>query len=531
MFRYRCPNAACGRVLSAPPIRAGRPSVCPGCARPLTIPADPRDWLPDAAAPAPAAVAPAVALAAGPPDLFPPSDPGFDLFAPIPADAPAPAGYHDPAPTPPPWVPLPEEAGVSADDPPPLWEPSPVETPLPLAEELSAASASSAPVGLPASDADTPPPAGSLAVASAGIGDGGRVAFDLPAPADPPDPAGLAAALSARMRPLPRRPGDLHPATALWLLLAGAGVALLGLTLLTPADLANPAVYLGAGLVEAGYLWAVWRAFRRSPVRGLLCAVPPLTLWFLLRRAAGDRGPLRYVLAGAAVAGLGWVVPSLAPTSRAWVGATDAKPPTTPRAAVTPPAVADRLREYADRRADDQLLALLGELAQADPAAAPDRAAVAAAVEGLARHPDPEVRAAALAADVTWGGPAAKARVIAAVGGSDRDDRLAALRLLPRWKDDDAARAAAGRVGTGGRDAAAARAALTEIGGPAAERAVLPLLKADDQRVRLAAIDLLADPKVGGPAAEAELKAVAESSPDPGTRLAAAAAAAKIAGR
>lgn len=529
MFRYRCPNAACGRVLSAPPIRAGRPSVCPGCARPLTIPADPRDWLPDASAPEPvAAAAPTVARVAAPPDLFPPSDPGFDLFAPIPADAPA--GYQDPAPTPPPWAPLPEEAGGSDDDPPPLWEPSPVETPLPLAEELSA-SVPSAPVGLPASDADTPAPAGSLAVPSAGIGDGGRVSFDLPAPADPPDPAGLTAALSARMRPLPRRPGDLHPATALWLLLAGAGVALLGLTLLTPADLANPAVYLGAGLVEVGYLWAVWRAFRRSPARGLLCAVPPLTLWFLLRRSAGDRGPLRYVLAGAAVAGLGWVAPSLAPTTRAWVGATDAKSIAAPRAAVTPPAVADRLRESADRRADDQLLVLLGELAQADPATAADRAAVAAAVEGLARHPDPEVRAAALAADVTWGGAAAKARVLAAVGGPDRDDRLAALRLLPRWKDDDAARAAAGRVGTGGRDAAAARAVLVEIGGPVAERAVLPLLKADDQRVRLAAIDLLADPKVGGPAAAAELKAVAEESPDPGTRLAAAAAAARIAGR
>ncbi|MBX9583576.1 MAG: hypothetical protein K2X87_25015, partial [Gemmataceae bacterium] len=337
--------------------------------------------------------------------------------------------------------------------------------------------------------------------------------------------------LAGRLRPSPRPGGDLRPATALWLLLVGAGAVLLGLTLCTPADLAGPAVYLGAGLVEVGYLWAVWRAFRRRPIDGLACAVPPLTFGYLLRRKYGDAQPLRFVAAGAVLAGLGWVAPAAAPITRGWVGAGDARPAVSdpPK----PPSVAERLREYAARRADDRLAELLRELTRTDPATAPDRAEVTAEIERLYRHPAAEVRAQAMAADVAWGGVAARARVLAAVGGADRDDRLAALRLLPHWKDDEAARAAAGRVGKGNVEGSVARQVLIEIGGPAAERAALPLLKADEQGVRLAAIDLLADERgrVGGPAAAAELTALAETSPDPGTRLAAAAAAERMGGR
>lgn len=540
MFRYRCPNAACGRTLSAPPIRAGRPTVCPGCAHRLTIPADPREWLPGPPAGAVlAAPTAAVAVMPSPPELFPPSEPDLDLFAPIPAEADLETARHPartPVTAPPPWVPLPPDSR-EVTPPGPVWEPSPVETVLP-----PGVGALPAPAMPPGPDADTPPPPGLAPAppppvaaevrvpARAGPADPGRAAFDLSIPFGLHDPAELTAVLTERMRPPARPAGDLRPATAAWLLLVGVGMVLLGLTLVTAADFGDPVVYLGAVLVEVGYLWAVWRALRRSPVRGLACAVPPLTLWFLRPRAAGDSQPLRYVAAGAVLAGLGWVVPSAAPTTRAWVGAT------APRAVAPHPneaagSVATRLRDHADRRLDDRLLALLAELARTDPAGAPDRGAVAAEVAALYRHPDPEVRAGAMAADAVWGGPAARGRVLAAVSGTDRDDRLAALRLLPIWKDDDAARAAAGRVGKGGREGTAARAALVGIGGPVAERAVLPLLRADDQGVRLAAIDLLADPAVGGPAALAELRALAESSPDPGTRLAAAAAAERLGGR
>ena len=528
MFRYRCPNAACGRTLSAPPIRAGRPSVCPGCARPLTIPADPKDWLPDGPAAGPAAAAaPAVAVAATPPELFPPSEPDLDLFAPIVTEAEQ-ATARMPAPTPPPWAPPPPDS--RPDEPPGhLWEPSPVETVLPPAVEAPAPAPRPGPeVATPAPRkpaaplpvrAEEPAPAPTVPA---------RVAVDPPAAADPHDPAELVAVLAGR-RPPARPGGDLRPATALWLLLVGAGVVLLGLTLFTQADLGTPAVYLGAGLVEVGYLWAVWRAFRRSPVRGLACAVPPFTLGFLLRRADGDAQPLRYAAAGVGLIALGWFAPAAAPTTRAWVGA-DHPPATVARPDVAAASVPARLRDLADRRADDRLIGLLADLARTEPAGI-DRAAVAAEVVALYRHPDPEVRAAAMAADAAWGGADARGRVLAAVGGPDRDDRLAALRLLPRWKDDGSARAAAGRLGKGGREGAAARAALVEIGGSVAERVVLPLLRHDEQGVRLAAIDLLADATVGGPAAAAELRAVAESSPDPGTRLAAAAAAERIGSR
>ena len=515
MFRYRCPNAACGRVLQAPPVRAGRPSVCPGCARPLTIPADPKDWLPEAAEPAPApALTVAAADPASAPDLFPPSEPDLDLFAPVSAE-PARAA----SPTPPPWVPLPEDD----EDPIPVWEPSPVETLLPPVDDQAPPAPARADP-LPGPDMHTPAPIGLPAVA-----DMARVTLDPPPPGRVIDPAGLAA-LSARLRPPAPRVRDIGPATAFWVLLTAAGVGLLLLTLFTRTSFAAPVVYLGAAGVEVGYLWVVWRAFRRSPLRGVAAAVPPLTAWYLFRRKYGGFGPLRFVAAGAVLVGLGWAADGIAPNTRAWAGVRDGSPAGAAQPDPAAGTVPARLRELADRRADDRLLALLKELAGSDPVGT-DRVAVADEVERLLHHPDPEVRAAAMATDAVWGGPAARERVLAAVRGADRDDRLAALRVLPRWPDDEAARAAAGLLGKPGREGAAARDALAAIGGPAAERAVLPLLAADDQGVRLAVIDLLADEKLGGPASAEALAEVARTTADPGTRLAATAAAERIRGR
>ena len=45
MFRYRCPH--CRQVLQALEIRAGKTTICSKCSKPLTIPADPSEWLTD----------------------------------------------------------------------------------------------------------------------------------------------------------------------------------------------------------------------------------------------------------------------------------------------------------------------------------------------------------------------------------------------------------------------------------------------------------------------------------------------------
>ena len=76
-----------------------------------------------------------------------------------------------------------------------------------------------------------------------------------------------------------------------------------------------------------------------------------------------------------------------------------------------------------------------------------------------------------------------------------------AIRLLPKWKDGPAASgiasSIAARLGRYGPETTFARDALIEIGGAAAEQAVIPVLEADEQQTRMVAIDLLE--KVGGP--------------------------------
>src|SRR5205814_6650203 len=95
------------------------------------------------------------------------------------------------------------------------------------------------------------------------------------------------------------------------------------------------------------------------------------------------------------------------------------------------------------------------------------------------------------------------------------DERLAALRILPRWKDAEAARAVASRVGRPSTETTRARDALLELGGREAEAAVIPLLRNEDQNVRLTAIDVLGHERVGGREAVKALYTLARDTENP----------------
>lgn len=123
----------------------------------------------------------------------------------------------------------------------------------------------------------------------------------------------LTAAITSRMKPAaaPRR--DLRPSTAVWMLLTGVGVAFLLVALVTDLDYRWAAVAVGVAQVAIGYAWIVWLTHRRDPRRGLACAIPPATFFYLARRKYAKFRPLRFVLTGAALAGLG-----AAPPRRRW---------------------------------------------------------------------------------------------------------------------------------------------------------------------------------------------------------------------
>ena len=94
-----------------------------------------------------------------------------------------------------------------------------------------------------------------------------------------------------------------------------------------------------------------------------------------------------------------------------------------------------------------------------------------------------------------------------------------ALKLLPRWKDPEVARAIASRIGPPGTESASAQDGLIELGGQLAQQATIPLLlDANNQGVRLSAIEILGNEKVSGPEGLAALQELAQTTSDPGTR-------------
>jgi len=574
MFRYRCPH--CTKLLQAPELRAGKTTVCSKCSQPLTIPGDKTEWLNERGEPLLAS--PTVVIKTPPPvsALAPQAvpdprvEPDNDVLGAIcsgefepahgassgafPIDVGTPGGMSaalsallgqsdvaltpappPPAPRPPVEAPPPPAARVDVPVPPPV-EPAPERTrvPTPLPRSLPRRT-------LPVDAAPTPPPRGAGEPAARPApartrrlvatvptptrrGDDGMVAL-----ADPVRvrnqldfAVDLTSALTSRMKPPPRPPRDLKPSTAVWMLATGVALALLLATLVTHADHAETVAVIGAAEVVVGYLWIVRLAALRDWRRGVACAAPPLTFWYLGQWKYAKLRPLRFVATGGLLLLLAAGAAYALPHTRAWAGVPDTSGPR-----VIPPDIAaqsklDQLRYFREQRSYEALVVLLRTLARTDPGysdEAKNRIEIAAELKGLCDHRDADVKVEAMAAYANWGQDDARRVCLEATRSTNQEERLMALRLLPRWKDDRVAQAIASRIGRSGTETSVAQDALIELGGPLAERATIPLLQdSREQGVRLTAIEILGHEKVGGPEAVARLIEVSKTSADPGTR-------------
>jgi HEAT repeat protein len=171
---------------------------------------------------------------------------------------------------------------------------------------------------------------------------------------------------------------------------------------------------------------------------------------------------------------------------------------------------------------------LLDELTRTDETNSEDarnRSALARDLKGLTAHRDTGVRVKALEAYTRWGGDDARAVCLKFLESPNQDEREVAIRLLPHWRDSESARAIAAQIGRSTRETTAAIKSLQEIGGSLAEEALIPQLEVDDSKVRVLVMDLLASSEIGGPAALAKLRQLADNPPpnskafeDPGTR-------------
>jgi hypothetical protein len=343
--------------------------------------------------------------------------------------------------------------------------------------------------------------------------------------------AHLATALADRMKPPPEPPRDLRPSTAVWLIATCIGAALLVLALVTSGDYLWAAGYVGAVEVAVGYAWIVWLTFRREPQRGLFCAIPPVTAWYLVQRKYARLRPLRFVATGLVLIVLAAVGGLAQSRTRGWAGVYEPGPPAPSAAELEKRPKLDQIKAYRAQRSIDPLVRVLEDLAKTDPAFSEDakyRAELTPELRALCSDQHSDVRVAALAAYARWGGDEARGVCLRFVGSESQDERRAALRLLPRWKDPEVARAVAARIGRPSTETTLATEALLEIGGSAAEQAAIPLLRAEDQGTRLTAIDILE--KVGGPDAAAVLTELGNSD-DPAVRQRAAAKAQAIKAR
>jgi hypothetical protein len=532
MFRYRCPQ--CSVVLMALEIRAGKATVCMKCSRPVTIPADRRFWLNEKGEPlvaSPTMVIPSgsgITPAPPPPrsETPPQPEPTFETDSDVlgaiahgdaaavkeisSAETPPPPEVAPPTPTFSRSLPYPDDDDEGRVE---LYP-----TSSPASEVLP--KAASAPTPPPRKPIPTPPPASALRprtlVAAAGTPNEPvrlKTSADLAVE--------LTSTLASRMKPAPKPPRDLKPSTAVWILTTGLAVAFAAGTLFTHNNFTQAVIVIGAAQILAGYAWITTLAFRRDVRRGIACAVPPVTFVYLTNWKYAKYRPLRFVISGALVLGLGLLIPKLTTQTRTWAGTGETQTPVERTTPITEQPKLIQLRHYRDQRQYDSLMLLLRTLARTDSTysvEAKDRVELALELHRLCTHPDVAVRTEALAAYTTWGGSSARDIVLDASRSSSADERTMALQLLPRWKDEDVARRIAEMIGRPGTETSRAQEALITLGGPVAERAAIALLRKDDQNIRLTAIDILGNEKIGGHDAIAALREIARTSPDPGTR-------------
>ncbi len=209
---------------------------------------------------------------------------------------------------------------------------------------------------------------------------------------------------------------------------------------------------------------------------------------------------------------------SLVTTARAWVGAgRSAAFASSPNPGTL--TKLEQLRTYREQKSYDKLIDLLRVLTMKDEVVSIDaksRAELAAEMKALCTHHDIDVKVAAMAAYTRWGGDDARAICLDALGKSE-EERLAALDLLPQWKNTDSApavaRAIAVLITRPGYLTIRAAMALEQIGGTAAETAAIDLLfRARERFPQLVALDILE--RVGGDTAIKALEGHANATHD-----------------
>jgi hypothetical protein len=511
MLRYRCPQ--CSQLLQAHELRAGKKSVCVACLTTHIIPIDRSAWLSPNGEPLyPRAPAPAEPLLSAAAPIAAQQPPTFRLDSP-----PAVEDFYSPEP------PEPADVTLAASE---LQEPP--HTPLP-ASHAHQNGLQSEPTVVPGRD--TPRPRSS------------PVGFPEPAaeplvepvieqlepvaeePAHVKTQAEIAAALTEvlthRMKP-PRSPRrDLRISTAGWIVLTAIGVILLALSLFTSANYSKELLAVGLFQVLLGYAWIVWLTANREFSRGLACAIPPFTAYYLSQWKYAKLRPARFVVTGMVLAGLAVLSTHVMPFTHEWVG----KAPASGAVAAVDPAdlsKLEQLREYRRQRSYDKLVDLLHNLAQTDALKsvdARDGPELALELRALCDNPDPGVKVAAMEAYARWGGDSAREVCLEAIRSQSQEERLMAIKLLPRWKGTPYALTIADAIAPllsrsdPGVESDRAEAALVEIGGVAAERAVLGvLLRTDNPRLRLITLSILE--RVGGAETVTALRSYANTSLD-----------------
>lgn len=467
-----------------------------------------------------------------------PEPPAWD-DTPHPAPAALTQAEH-PAPEPPESEPapdawVPEVAAAPAIPPDPDPEPEPTFTPAPVRRPTHVPAHEPRPVPHPVATVTTPAPRTLDRAHTHEPHPGrGRLVATLPAPPRRPEPdpesvsfneplhlrsqmdiaAELTAALTSRMKPPPEPPRDLSPATALWLIATGVAVALLVLTLFGPTDFGRAVAFIGLGEIVAGYAWVVWIAARRDWQRGLLCAIPPATIWFLTRRKYARYRPLRFVATGAILIIAAWAAGYARPHTRGLFTFESPSSTVTPADSTTDRRLV-RLNAARDHRDYPTMLALLEDLDRTDPehsGDAPDRSELSRLLRELCTDRDSAVRVKAMPAYVRWAvNPDDALKVcLDALRSQNQDERVAALQLLPQWKgDDNVALAIGSRIGRPGVETDTAVKSLIAVGGRSAEQTAVSILW-DDRRTesdrdrRLSAISILKS--VASPSAAAELR-------------------------
>ena len=453
MFSYACPF--CTQRLLAPPERAGQRTICPKCLRPLAIPT---------------------------PEQAARDDPQVDLGGKYPeplVDTPFGDDPHEAEATPPPAD---AYAAVGRGGP-----ATRVKAPRPLQAPAARRSGST-------SRTET----GMVCLNPTGL-----AAVDIGAQ--------LSANLTMRMKPPPDPPADLNLSTGGWLALTALAAATwVGGVIYDPVLLPFVAL-LGVLMIAFAYLWGAYLAGQRDWVRGVVTLLPPVAAWRLCL-PFGENGywPLRFALTGLLVMALYWAGPVAHGVVQPAIAALDFT--RSEAAPVEVLSTADRLKAAAAQ--PESAVNYLIDLATTDTRKGIDpaeRPAVVAEVTRLttpAGSDRPAVRSQALRTLTVWSAADARPAVLAALASPESMERKVALDLAARWPDREMAHAVAARLANRS-EGSLAREVLLQMNPPAAEAALLKLLKSDDPIVVLTAVDLLE--RVGGPAAVADLTVLARS--------------------